>query len=217
MSVPYIFQTAREELYRQISRHANHIIGRVLDVGAGSVERYKHLFKHTDYIKFDKVSHSNDYVKGSADSLPFADDSFDSIVCTQVLGDIYDVQKVFKEFYRVLRRGGTALITEALHDPLHDEPYDYWRFTAHAFRHLAESSGFKIEVLESRGGYHSVMVQFRARYWIERLNLYKHWYGYVIGKFLSIVGRCAMARDRRDPSQANKLFAHGYLLIIKKS
>jgi len=212
----YLFQTAREELYRQIGRHRASVIGRVLDVGAGPSTRYRHLFKYSEYIQLDKIAHSAQHILGSADSLPFADDSFDSIVCIQVLGDVYDVEKVFQEFYRVLRRGGAALITEALFDPLHDEPYDYWRFTLHSLRRLAEDAGFVIETIEVRGGYYSVIAQMRARYWIERLDLYHTWYSCVASKLYALFGRYSIMRDRIDKSSANRLFTHGYLLIARK-
>jgi ubiquinone/menaquinone biosynthesis C-methylase UbiE len=118
--------------------------------------------------------------------------------------------------YRVLRPDGVALITESLFDPLHDEPYDFWRFTEHSMRKLAESSGFKIEVLERRGGYHSVIAQLKARYWIERLSAHKKWFSRIMSFILKIRGKWALFRDTKDTSKANTIFTHGYILIVRK-
>lgn len=212
----YIYKTGRMELYEQIKRHASLIKGRVLDVGASAFPRYKGLFSFNEYVTMDmKIGKGVDVV-GKAEEIPFPDDSFDSIVCTQVLGDVYELPKAFKEFYRVLVPGGRALITENLFDSLHDEPYDYWRFTAHSFRRLAENAGFEVEVLEKRGGYWSVMAQMRARYWIERLSANGKWFSRIMSIVLKMLGMWARFLDSRDTSRANKLFTHGYLLIAHK-
>ena len=80
-------------------------------------------------------------VVGKIENLPFPDNSFDSIVCTQVLGDVFELKKAFMEMKRVLKPNGVALITESLFDPLHDEPNDFWRFTEHSLNRLAKGSG----------------------------------------------------------------------------
>lgn len=212
----YIYKTGRIELYSQIKRHANLIKGRVLDVGASNFSRYKELFNYTEYVKMD-INPGNDIdVIGRAEEIPFQENSFDSIVCTQVLGDVYEPLRTFKEFYRILKPGGRALITESLYDSLHDEPNDYWRFTEHSFRRLAEDANLKVEVLERRGGYHSVIAQMKARYWIERLSANDKWFARILSFILKIFGTWALFLDRKDRSHANKLFTHGYILIVRK-
>lgn len=212
----YIYKTGRVELYEQIKRHAGLIKGRVLDVGAGNFSRYQDLFSYDQYLKMDVESGKNIDVVGKAEAIPFPDNTFDSLVCTQVLGDVYDLQKAFAEFYRVLRPAGAALITENLFDPLHGEPHDLWRFTQHSLRQLAENAGFTVERLERRGGYWSIMAQLKARYWIDLLNAHKKWFARPLSLLLKIHGTLARWLDRLDHSHANKTFTHGYLLIARK-
>ena len=50
------------------------------------------------------------YVKGVAEQLPFADQSFDLVVSDLSLIDIPDIKAAYGEFTRVLRSGGTLLI-----------------------------------------------------------------------------------------------------------
>ncbi|MDP3763170.1 MAG: class I SAM-dependent methyltransferase [bacterium] len=213
----YIYKTGRVELYEQIKRHAELIKGRVLDVGAGSFSRYKNLFNFDEYIKMDAEPKEGVDTVGKIEEIPFPDNTFDSIVCTQVLGDVYDLHKAFEEMYRVLKPNGVALITESLFDPLHDEPKDFWRFTEHSMGRLATDAGFEIVVLERRGGYRSVMAQLRARYWIERLGANKRWFSRIFSFVLKILGTWARWLDRKDVGGgASKLFTHGYILIAKK-
>lgn len=212
----YIYKTGRIELYKQIKLHANFVKGRVLDVGAGNFSRYQNLFKFDEYVKMDISPGQGTDIVGKIENIPVPDNSFDSIVCTQVLGDIYDLRQAFSELYRILQPNGVALITENLFDALHDEPRDYWRFTEYSLRRLAEDAGFLVEVLERRGGYFSVMAQSKARYWIERLNANKKWFARLLSFMLKISGRWAIMLDSKDGSRANKLFTHGYILIARK-
>lgn len=212
----YIYKTGRVELLEQIKRQAVFIQGRVLDIGAGGFSRYQELFTFTEYVRMDIEPSKNINVVGKAEEIPFPSESFDSIVCTQVLGDIYELPKAFKEMNRVLKPGGIALITENLFDSLHDEPYDFWRFTEHSLRRLALDAGFEIKVLESRGGYWSVMAQLKARYWIERLEANNKWFSRILSLGFKVLGTWARFLDRIDKSRANKLFTHGYILIAQK-
>jgi len=212
----YFYNTGRIQFYDRIKQHKDVIRGKVLDVGAGSFSRYKELFKFDEYIRMDIEPRKGVDIVGRVENIPLPDNSFDSIVCTQVLGDVYEPRKAFEEMYRVLRHDGIALITESLLTPLHDEPYDFWRFTEYSLRRLAEDAGFEVLVLERCGGYRSVMAQMKARYLIERLSAHGKWFSRLLSFYLKIFGTLAEFRDRRDASHANTLFTHGYVLIAKK-
>lgn len=212
----YIYKTGRIELYEQIKRHSHFIKGRVLDVGCGTYSRYKHLFKFDEYVKMDIEQREGVNLVGKVESIPSPDNSFDSIVCTQVLGDVYEIQKAFGELYRVLRPDGILLVTESLFDPLHDAPHDYWRFTEHSLRRLSEDAGFKVEVLEKRGGYWSIMAQLKARYWLEVLRPKNKMFSKLVSWTLKIDGTLSRVIDRMDKSSATKSFTHGYILIARK-
>src|SRR4051812_18915098 len=109
----YIYKTGRIELREQIKRHKDAIKGRVLDVGAGSFPRYKDLFKYDGYVAMDIKEGKGIDAVGKIEAIPFPDESFDSIICTQVLGDVFELSKAFSELYRVLTVGGVLLITES--------------------------------------------------------------------------------------------------------
>jgi ubiquinone/menaquinone biosynthesis C-methylase UbiE len=54
---------------------------------------------------------------GSAENLPFADESFEVVFMVTVLGEVPDRSKAVSEAARVLRSGGRLSITEAAGDP----------------------------------------------------------------------------------------------------
>jgi len=52
-----------------------------------------------------------EFKKGDAEHLEFEDESFDVIVCSEVLEHLLDPSKAVSEFHRVLKRDGTLIIT----------------------------------------------------------------------------------------------------------
>lgn len=50
------------------------------------------------------------FAVASVDELPYAEDTFDVVVCNHLLNDLYDPSKPISEFARVLRDGGRVII-----------------------------------------------------------------------------------------------------------
>ena len=46
------------------------------------------------------------------------------------------VRKAIEEAYRILKPNGILVISSVMKFPIHDYPYDYWRFTPEGFRSL---------------------------------------------------------------------------------
>ena len=211
-----IFQPARIELGRVIRRNAHFLSGKILDVGAGGFDRYGSFISSVEYVHMNMQPGPNTDLVGTAESIPVGDASFDGILCTQVIGDVPDVRTVVREFRRVLRVGGRVLLTEGFMDPMHDQPYDLWRFTPHGLRLLFEEAGFAVLALERIGGYHGVVMQMRTRYLIEKYRIDTKWYGKVRNVFCKLAGKLALWRDHHDTSAAGSLFAHGWLIVAEK-
>lgn len=131
----------------------------VLDAGAGRCQ-YRALFRRQRYVSVDfaRGEETWDYrhldVIGRLEALPFADSSFDVVVCTQVLEHVAEPRAVLVELGRILRPGGRLLLTAPLSFGEHQQPFDFYRYTSFGLRHLLETSGFEVVSLEARGGFY---------------------------------------------------------------
>jgi len=59
-----------------------------------------------------------------------------TILCLDTLEHVEYPHRALEEIYRVLEPYGIAIISSVMDFPIHDYPYDYWRFTPEAFRSL---------------------------------------------------------------------------------
>lgn len=100
-----IFQPDRILLTKQVKSFAGHIRGKVLDIGAGGFARYQSCFRYEKYIKMDISVMKGAGIVASAESIPFKDGSFDSIICTQVFEHLQTPDRAAREIYRILKRG----------------------------------------------------------------------------------------------------------------
>ncbi|MDI6903825.1 MAG: class I SAM-dependent methyltransferase [Methanocellales archaeon] len=127
----------------------------ILDAGAGWCP-YKGYFQHANYISLDFGSAfgtSPIGIIGDLTSIPFKDESIDAVLCTQVLEHVKEPKSVVSEFYRILKPNGSLFLTAPQGWGIHQEPYDYFRFTSYGLEYIFNSVGFNIEFIKPRGGY----------------------------------------------------------------
>ena len=105
------WQRKRHEIITSMARGA----GRTLDVGCGSSVILQSLNNVVGLdIKRSKLRYMRQYsvplVHGSIFALPVRDESFDCVVCSQVIEHIPEAPEVFTELIRVLRPGGLLIL-----------------------------------------------------------------------------------------------------------
>lgn len=212
-----IFQPDRYLLKKQVKKYAYYIKGIVLDAGSGEGDRYKNFFKFEKYLTLDINPDSGADIIGSIENIPLGDSSIDSVVSTQVLEHVKNPQKAVSEFYRVLKSGGYCLVTAPQLNELHEEPNDYFRFTKYGLEEMFKNSGFKIVLIDQRGGFWSANMQMQIRYVIDLFRLNKisalRW---VFQPFILLNGFSAILFDFFDRSHANRKHAIGWLIIAQK-
>lgn len=212
-----IFQPDRYLLKKQVKKYAHYISGIVLDAGSGDGERYKNFLKFDKYIKLDINPNSGADIIGSVDSISIENDSVDSIISTQVLEHVKNPQKAVEEFYRVLKPGGYCLATIPQLNELHEEPHDYFRFTRYGLEEIFKKAGFKILLINRRGGFWSANAQMQIRYAIDLFRLNKiRALRLIFWPFIWLSGMLSVLFDSFDKSRASQKHAIGWLIIAQK-
>ena len=138
---------------RWIAGQSQHVRGRLLDSGCGNQpfrDWYSPLVD--EVICLDAAPLPGVDVIGFADRLPFADQSFDTLLVTEVLEHVGDAEVAVAEIHRVLRPGGCALITVPYLYPTHEAPYDFRRFTHFGLGGILERHGLEVVTLDAKGG-----------------------------------------------------------------
>jgi SAM-dependent methyltransferase len=96
-----------------LSAESEYICGRVLEIGDNEYT----LRFGKENVQQSEVLHVNDsnpvatIVGDLSDAPQIADNSFDCIILTQTLHMVYDYKAVIKTCYRILKPGGTLLLT----------------------------------------------------------------------------------------------------------
>jgi SAM-dependent methyltransferase len=204
----------------------------ILDAGAGE-QQYRKFCSHLSYVSQDFAAYKPEELDlglqmpkweyGQLDiisdiiAIPRPDQSFDAILCTEVLEHIPDPNAALHEFARLLKPGGMLILTAPFCSMTHFAPYHYCTgFSVYYYQKWMEELGFEIRELKNNGNYFSFIGQEinRLPYVIEQylgkrpgwwLNLALR----IVSSFLN------KAKDRADSS--SELLCFGWQLIaIKK-
>lgn len=143
------FYFSRRVLVKNIRHYSANINGNVLDIGCGT-KPYKDLFNTHSYIGIDtdRSGHNHEFsdvdVFYDGTFIPFPDNTFDSIVCFEVMEVIFNPDLLLSEANRILKNGGKALFTVPFVWDEHEQPFDYARYSSYGLKYLFEKHGFTV-------------------------------------------------------------------------
>lgn len=101
-------------------------------------------------------------VQADAAYIPFADASFDAVICSELLEHVFQPIQVVEEAYRVLRPDGVLLLCVPFLYRIHADPYDYGRYTDYYWQRVLQETGFCRITVERQGLFFSVLLDFPA-------------------------------------------------------
>ena len=187
----------------------------VLDLGAGRLPYKKIIEQYTKKyfsMDFQKTHPDLDYI-GTASDTKMKDERFDIVFCNQVLEHVPDPDESFEEIRRILKPGGIGIISTPFLVELHNEPYDFFRYTKYALKMFAEKSGFEVLSLSETGGIFAILGRYVSRfmilafYWIPVLK-------YLAMGINVIFQRIFMFLDKYLGMKS--VFPSEYILVIRK-
>lgn len=199
----------RIRLEEFLKRHASDRL--TLDVGCGS-SRYAGLFPNR--VAVDVSPQRGLRACADAHRLPFRDGTFEVVLCTEMLEHVLEPPRVVEELYRVLKPGGTSLLTTRFCYPIHDPPRDYYRYTRYGLEHLFKR--WKIEELVEDSGGLDTLATLVSCFVGERRGLLRKSLKVIWLPLWSLGRRTLLYRHRSGVSRASALMPAGYHLVARK-
>jgi ubiquinone/menaquinone biosynthesis C-methylase UbiE len=148
---------------------------KILDAGAGELQ-YKRFCEHLEYVSQDFGQYDgqgNDVglqtkswdnskldIVSDITEIPVPDRSFDAIMCIEVFEHIPRPIEALEEFSRILRPGGTLVVTTPVSSITHFAPYYFYNgYTRYFFEKLLDETGFKVREINFNGNYFDHIAQ----------------------------------------------------------
>jgi SAM-dependent methyltransferase len=182
------YKSYHNDLFNAIKKH---VTGKLLDIGCGNKPYAEILMSVADeYIGCDIIQSSDNRVDilCPANSIPLDNETFDTVISTQTIEHVEDHQGLVNEAYRLLKPGGKFILSGPLYWPLHEEPYDFFRFTKHGFTYILEKAGFEVLSIDSNGGKWSVAGQAFLHALYPQVHSIKGLKGKITRGFISLIG-----------------------------
>jgi len=190
--------------------------GNVLEIGAGG-DYLKDYLKSTyeEWISLDYDLRSNSIdLRGDGQQLPIKSKIFDTIISIDVLEHVPNPEKFVSEMFRVIKPGGMVILSTPFFFYLHEEPYDFFRFSKYGLIAIFERNGFKIVDVMPTAGVIAIIGLL-----ISVLITKTFRFSQVLLKTLLEINRFVQMKlflplDNRIDK--NKRFAQGHFIVAKK-
>ena len=175
------YALSRVELQRQLALTiGNTIYHSVLDIGCGSMP-YSPLFSTaTHYQGLEIYGACGAHLPTNISfydglNIPFSNNSYDAVLCSQVLEHASEPSILLKEIFRTLKPQGVLILTIPFFWPEHEQPHDYRRFTRYGLQKTLEKAGFEsIKIISLNCGL-STLFQLLIEYSESKRRQYLSW------------------------------------------
>ena len=143
-------------IFKDVKKHLPDYKGNVLDIGCGQ-SPYKFLLNAdaTQYFGIDIIEATSfgynnpDVTSFDGKNIPFENDKFDAIICTEVLEHVQEFQYLIDEIYRTSKKNAAIIVTIPWSARYHYIPYDYFRYTPSSLKTMFAK--FSEVTITSRG------------------------------------------------------------------
>jgi SAM-dependent methyltransferase len=213
----------RWSMLKRIRENSKFMQGTMLDFGCGT-KPYKPFFDVGLYIGVDIKKSDNIHISideqvdviYDGKSIPFKDKVFDSILCTEVIEHVFEIDNLLTELVRVLKKTSYMLITCPFVWEEHEIPCDFARYTSYGVTYLMEKHGLKVIKQNKTTNYVETIIQM----WL----LYLHQYVFPRNRnlrfllsllFIPLINSMGLILGSILPK--NYLFYNNNIIVVQKS
>lgn len=180
---------------RFLCKHSPRFRGVLYDLGCGE-SPYRHFFlQHArQYVGVDwgGTFHETqaDIYADLNKPLPIETEVADTVVSLSVMEHLCEPQNMLNEAFRILKPVSGELVLQVPWQwPIHEAPYDFFRYTPYGLKYMLEKAGFVDITIEPQSGFFTMWVlklnYFSGRLiqgpslirWAARVALRPLWYG----------------------------------------
>ena len=157
------FYFSRRGLFLGMTELGKELSGKLLDIGCGTkpYERYLNVAKYVgleiDSERSRTTSKADYFYDGKL--FPFSDKEFDSLLANEVFEHVFNPTEFLSEANRVLKTGGTMLLTVPFVWDEHEQPHDYARYTSFGLQYILAQHGF--DVVHQKKSVNDIRVLFQ--------------------------------------------------------
>ena len=207
------------DLKEVISKYSQ---GDVLDVGCGN-KPYETMFagKINSYKGCDVVQSDLNKVDVicEATNLKFESSLFDTVFSTQVIEHVNEPLKMLQEINRVLKNDGTLILSAPFCWELHEEPYDFFRYSKYGLKAMLTNNGFDVIDIRANGGKWAAIIQMNINIIYSTFRKKSFFVKIMKGVFINLrltalLNRIALWVDQKYYSD---LLTLNYVVVARKS
>lgn len=210
----FLKKIARSRIELMLKKYATS--QKVLDLGSAK-SPYSKWFPNRVTLDADPKSGAD--IIADAQDIPLLNNSQDFILCTEMLEHVKSPEKVIQEIYRILKPGGTIVLTTRFVYGLHETPNDYFRFTRYGLVSLFKNFDL-ILIKEDSVNFETIAVL------LQRLTYQSDFFGGKVTKilfaiiwnfipFLNFLIKKQYGNITKESFESNILSA-GYLIEARK-
>jgi ubiquinone/menaquinone biosynthesis C-methylase UbiE len=188
----------------------------ILDLGCGNSRYIEHFPNRVglDFVKGEGVN-----IIADAHHLPLRSATFSMVLTTEMLEHVQDPQRVVDEIERIVKPGGQVILTTRFVFPIHESPFDFYRFTKYGLKYLFRKWA-QVEVTPDARPFESIGALF------QRMAYQSDFYGSKFTTlFCLLIAHSLQWGDKLVKKQygnygrtvvENEIISNGYYVMAKK-
>jgi SAM-dependent methyltransferase len=202
-------------LDRELEEARKYMKGVVLDIGGG---RRRGSFTEPEaatWLVLDSSRGFKPHILGDAQSIPVRSNCIDCVKCTELLEHVEYPERVITEISRVLKPGGTLLLSTPFVFAIHGDPFDFQRFTDQKLTRMLEDS-FKIIALKKQGLYFTVLAYMLKQAYLKSESRLKYVFRWLL-PLLDLVVRLDNSKSVQNSKFMSSFTTGFFVIAVRKS